>query len=197
MERLFGYIDQTKDLVLAGSISSGKEALDTAEIHVYVDSDLAGSEDCVQSTSGCFVTLKTKAGDVPLDFFSCKQSSTSHSSCEAETVAMSRALREKALPIQTFWEKVLGRVVVVRVWEDNDACLRNVKAGWSTAMRHMAKHHKTSLAICHEMSSIPGIDVGRVDTKEQRADPMTKGLDPAAHRHGLELLGLVPNTDNK
>eukprot|EP00969_Alexandrium_andersonii_P224666 9922154-Alexandrium_andersonii.AAC.1 len=58
----------------------------------------------------------------PLTFVSQKQKSVSHSTPEAEIVAMDHVLRTMLLPSLTLWGTLLGRKVAAYVCEDNRAC---------------------------------------------------------------------------
>ena len=61
--------------------------------------------------------------DVPLEWYSKKQTATSHSTTEAELVSASKMLREHLLPQQIFWEAMLGRPAEAQLYEDNQSTI--------------------------------------------------------------------------
>ena len=73
----------------------------------------------------------------PLSVICKKQTSKSNGTTEAETVALSHALRQEALPTQQLWELLLGREVEFRVFEDNAGIIKVVKNGYGPALRHL------------------------------------------------------------
>eukprot|EP00969_Alexandrium_andersonii_P041265 1808748-Alexandrium_andersonii.AAC.1 len=65
----------------------------------------------------------------PLTFVSQKQRSVSHSTPEAEIVAVDHVLRAMLLPSLTLRETLLGRKVAAYVCEDNQAFFRLLNQG--------------------------------------------------------------------
>ena len=88
--------DEPKDLYLA----------------LFTDSDLAGDRRDMKSTSGVFLALVGPNTFFPLGSMSKKQTAVSHSSTEAELVAMDVAVREEGIPAlglwTTFWDASLS-----------------------------------------------------------------------------------------
>ena len=81
--------------------------IDNVVLHAYPDADLCGTFDTTRATSGGFVELIGLNTFFPLDWFSKRQSATSHSTAEAELVAASKMLRESLIPIQSLWSLLL------------------------------------------------------------------------------------------
>ena len=82
--------------------------LDNVVLHGYPDADLAGTYDCTRATSGGFLELVGDNTFFPLDWFSKRQTATSHSTTEAELVSASKMLREHLIPLQSLWSVMLG-----------------------------------------------------------------------------------------
>eukprot|EP00969_Alexandrium_andersonii_P257417 11380407-Alexandrium_andersonii.AAC.1 len=53
-----------------------------------------------------------------------KQTAVSHSTPEAEIVALDHTLRTLAIPASMLWDRILGREVTVTLGEDNQACIQ-------------------------------------------------------------------------
>ena len=45
---------------------------------------------------------------------------------------------------------MLGRPLVARVYEDNQAAIAVAKSGFSSALRHLAKHQRLNLGFLHD-----------------------------------------------
>ena len=80
----------------------------------------------------------------PLAAISKKQTCVSHSTPEAELVALDAALRTEGLPALDLWETILGRRVKLVVEEDNQAALQVVTTGKNPNMRHMSQSRSTT-----------------------------------------------------
>ena len=80
---------------------------------------MCGTFDTSRATSGGFVELIGVKSFFPLDWFSKRQSATSHSTTEAELVAASKMLRESLVPLQSLWSLMLQRPIDAVLHEDN------------------------------------------------------------------------------
>ena len=60
-----------------------KIGIDNVVLHAYPDADLCGAFDTSRSTSGGFLELVGDNSYFPLDWFSKRQTATSHSTTEA------------------------------------------------------------------------------------------------------------------
>eukprot|EP00971_Amphidinium_carterae_P350573 6491627-Amphidinium_carterae.3 len=129
--------------------------------------DLAGHGTVTsKSTSGMLVMLQTTLGNktalFPLSWSSHKQASTSSSTSEAETVAMSTCLRSIALPLQHFLFACLALGVDITMFQDNTAAQQVVVKGYSGKMRSLLRTQR--------------ISIGGVKSTDQLADIFTKPL---------------------
>ena len=94
---------------------------DTGNIRLegFPGADLCGTFDTTKSTSGGFFALVRDNGTfVQLDWFSKKQTATSHSTTEAEMVALPKILREVLVPQIGLWKLLMGRTVMSVIHED-------------------------------------------------------------------------------
>ena len=149
LRHLYSYLNPTAHIKLHGQVDNMD--IDNVVIHVYPDDDLCGTFDTTRATSGGFVELIGLKTFFPLDWFSKRQSATSHSTTEAELVAASKMLRESLIPIQSLWSLLLQRKVVSVIHEDNMSTITVVNAGYSPQLRHLQKHHRSSLGDVHEL----------------------------------------------
>ena len=162
-------------------------------IHCYPDADLAGTFDTTKATSGGFVEVTGPNSFFPLDWYSQRQTNTAHSTTDAELVSLSKMLRESLVPIQSLWSTLLQRPVKAILHEDNTATITVVNAGCSPQLRYMAKHHRISLGLVHELiSSHDDIELVHVETNLQKGDLMTKGLQRPKHDPAMDMVGLYP-----
>ena len=58
-----------------------------------------------------------------------RQTSTSLSITESEVVSLAHSLYQEGLPALQLWELLLGRSVILRVLEDNQATILGVRKG--------------------------------------------------------------------
>ena len=104
----------------------------------------------------------------------CKsQTAVSHSSTEAETIALDHVLRTEGIPLHSLLQHIVGSVQFVRdaavekspqlymyVLEDNEAAIKIVLKKRSMALRHVFRTHRVALDwlydlphcqfLCHE-----------------------------------------------
>ena len=77
----------------------------------------------------------------PLGPFCKKQTRASHSSTEAEIVALDKVLFKEGYPALDLWDIIFdgicGKPVEMEVFEDNQAASRVVKTGKSQELRHV------------------------------------------------------------
>ena len=94
----------------------------------------------------------------------------------------------------SLWEQLLGRKVVLKVREDNQATIRVVKNGYSPKLRHIQRTHKVNLGSICEIFENEACEISYVATDEQAADIFTKCLEPIKWDNALELLGMSPHS---
>ena len=143
LHRLMSYVNSTIDLHLCGWVG---DDMAEWELVLYADADFAGCVETARSTSGVFLCIRGPNTFFPLNSCSKRQTCVSHSTPEAEVVAFDLALRTEGIPGATLWEVLLGRPMVVRVLEDNDACIKMLRSGDSAAMKHLAARTASTFA---------------------------------------------------
>ena len=187
---LFSYIDNSKNKCLHAQMDTND--LNDLVIHCYPDADLAGTFDTTKATSGGFVEIVGANSFFPLDWYSKRQTNTAHSTTDAELVSLSKMLRESLVSIQSLWSTLLQRPVKAVLHQDNTATITVVNAGYSPQLRYMAKHHRISLGLVHELCEHDDIDLVHVETNKQKGDLLTKGLQRPKHDPAMEMVALYP-----
>ena len=109
--RLISYIHATYDWALTNIV--GNKAHE-CKIAVFVDSNFAGDLKDSKSTSGCFIALVGSSTFVPITWFCKKQTAVSHSSSEAEVIALDAGMRIEGVPSLVLWEQVLEVVSPIK-----------------------------------------------------------------------------------
>ena len=104
-----------------------------------------------KSTSGVFSALVGPQTFFPLGWASRKQTCASHSSVEAEVVALEAAIRVEGIPCLDLWERILGRTPEVTLYEDNQAAATIVKTGKYPKLRHVQRLHGVCISWLHEL----------------------------------------------
>ena len=99
--RLVCYINSTVDYTLKGYINDSPDDL---YLRLYADADFAGCKKTAKSTSGVYLCLCGPNSWMPLAAISKRQGCVSHSTPEAELVAVDLALRAEGLPALVIWE---------------------------------------------------------------------------------------------
>jgi hypothetical protein len=156
------------------------------QLNCYVDADFArlwhieDDQDpvCVKSRTGYVLTL----GNCPLIWVSKLQSEVALSTTEAEYIALSQAMRD-LLPMRALLQEVATVMnltsskpvkVLSKVFEDNNGALTlAIAPKINPRTKHIAvKYHHFREHIGVEK----GIEIVKIDTKDQLADAFTKGL---------------------
>ena len=190
LHRLISYIDCTKTLCLKGYVG---DSADKVRLTLWTDADLAGCRKTRRSPSGVFIALTGPNTWFPLNAISKKQTSVSHSTPEAELVALDHGVRAEGLPALDLWEVILGRSVVLDVKEDNQAALIIATSGKNPNIRHMSRTHGVCCAGLHEiLTRNPGTILAEYcTTGGMAADVFTKPFTEAGKwRRALDLVGM-------
>ena len=74
---------------------------------LFSDASFAGDLEDSKSTSGAYLILVGPRTYVPISWFCKKQGAVSHSSSEAEVIALEACARLEGIPALIFWEQVL------------------------------------------------------------------------------------------
>ena len=197
LHRIFSYLAANTDIALVSEVCTGDEALDAIVVIGYPDADHAGDPCTARSTSGNLSEVAAMPDNAGVSAWTAlttwtskRQSCVSHSSTESELVSADRLMREILLPQMDLWSRMLGREVVAILREDNQACIRLLRTGYSAQLRHVAKTHRVNLAFVSECIRNNNVLMEYCDTKVQKADFLTKGLDRMKLQVALELVGL-------
>ena len=110
----------------------------------------------------------------PLGSISKKQTSVSHSTDEAEIVAMNLAVRTEGLPALELWEFIFGRKFTLDLFEDNQATSRIVTTGRAPRLKHIHGTHAVSIAWLHERHINADLILKDCSTTFTSADIFTK-----------------------
>ena len=108
LHRLISYLHHTSDWTQVCWVGDHP---DDCNVAVFVDAGFAGDIHDSKSTTGAFVVLIGPHTFVPLTWICKKHGCVSHSSTEAEAVALEASVRTEGLPVLTLWEciqEVLG-----------------------------------------------------------------------------------------
>ena len=167
------------------------EDLDSCVLVLSPDADLAGDMETSKSTSGMFLELRSADGTRhwPLSWRSRKQGPTASSTCEAEYISLSTAMKLEGLPMQDLFSRALGREVTLEAREDNTQCIAAVKNGYSAALRHLPRTERIALSVCHELFiENEGTYVLKYEpSEEHRGDIFTKKLSPMSFERAVEM----------
>lgn len=191
--RAMTYLDSTVDYSLVGVLAPGDE--EGLTVDVFPDTDWNGDACTTRSTNGCFVELRCDSSDHswPVSWYAKKQTATSSSSAEAETIGLSVALRTEALPIQQLVEDPLGHSVTVRLRVDNTQAIAAAKRWYSKKLRYRARTHRVSIGLLHECTEDPTMNIllEYLQSARQKEDIFTKALLPAPFAEARERIGVV------
>lgn len=155
-------------------------------LDLYADADFAGlwgaekptDSTVAKSRTGYLVTL----GEVPVLWASKLQTEISLSTCEAEYIALSTAMKA-LLPIRNLFQSLAAVLdidhdevtKVCAVFEDNNAALKLAAAQFPN-MSPRTKHIAVKYHWFKEHLVEGEIEMRPIDTKLQKADIFTKGL---------------------
>ena len=109
LHRLVCYIHSTLHVRMVGWVGDRLEQL---QPHMFADADFAGCVTTQRSTSGLFLCIRGPNSCFPIAGVSKRQSCVSHSTPEAEAVAMDFGLRHTGLPSLELWERLLPHAPV-------------------------------------------------------------------------------------
>jgi hypothetical protein len=190
LHRLVCYINSTVDLTLKGYINDKPEDL---YLRLYADADFAGCKKTSRSTSGVFLCLCGPNSWFPIAATSKRQGCVSHSTPEAELVAVDLAMRAEGLPALIIFEKIFGRPIRLVFEEDNQAAISVMKSGYSPALKHMGRTHRVCLKWISERIAEKQVEVNYCLSADQVADIFTKPFtEPAKWRPAIEAIKVTP-----
>ncbi|MCP4377402.1 MAG: Ty1/Copia family ribonuclease HI [bacterium] len=191
--RLVCYINTTKHLRMIGWV--GDPAANT-RLHLFADADFAGCLETQRSTSGVHLALRGPRTCFPLAGQSKRQTCVSHSTPEAELVAMDFALRGTGIPALILWNRLLsGSNNSLMVHEDNQAMIQVMKSGKNPTMRHLGRTHRVSVAFLSERFAAGDVELCYETSSKMAADIYTKAFtDALKWKVVSELINLLDPT---
>ena len=161
------------------------------DLNLYGDADFAGDRPSYKSTSGMVMYALGPRTSFPIAAKSVKQSCRSHSTPEAEIVAMNAALRTIGLPALDLWDTILAKKAKVHFQEDNETAIIVAETGRNPTMRHIGRTHGVQIGWIHETFKRGTAVLHYVPTDKQRADIFTKMFrDVAKWDHAVKLIGM-------
>ena len=104
LHRLISYMHHRKEIAQACRVG---DTPDKCRIVFFADASFAGDLRDAKSTSGAYLVFIGPNTFVQLSWMCKKQGAVSHSSSEAEVIALDAALRLEGLPALILWEVVI------------------------------------------------------------------------------------------
>lgn len=169
---------------LAGTVDLGLLYGQTQELTGYTDSDFAGDKIARKSTSGMVFTMNGAA----VSWSSKLQTVVATSTCEAEMIAASAAVKE-GLYISKVMADITGSYNPTLIYGDNQAALalmKNVCAG----AQNRTKHFDVALNFARYRVMLGDTVMRYIATGKMVADVMTKQVPGPAFRKHRDALGV-------
>ena len=94
--------------------------------------------------------------------------------------------------MQVSFETILNRPIHLVCQQDNASVIQIVHGGYSAKLRHLKKVHKLNLSALYGAFDLPDVILQYVKSASQRADPLTKALEPCKWAAALDLLHIRP-----
>ena len=168
------------------------------KLAVYSDASFAGDTGCSKSTTGGVLCLVGDKTFVPLNWICKKQGAVSHSSTEAEIIALDAVLRVEGVPC-------------LNLWSDNVECIHPVKRIFRKAeTRNESAYGRYDLISFEYMDWVPpslpplrdnGVQLVFVEDNDAVLKMCVKArypnlkYCPRTHRVDLDWLFLLIKTD--
>ena len=148
------------------------------EQHYSSDADFVGCVQTQRSITGSFGMNLGPSSCFPIVMLSNRQTCVSHTTPEAELVAMDTTLRVIAEPSHIMWD-TMSHAIEPTVFGDNEAMLQVTKA----SMNPIARTHGVSVAWLHEVYKSGACTFTCKETNSMASDIFTKpfALPPPPH----------------
>ena len=79
----------------------------------------------------------------------------------------------------------------MKVYEDNESCIKIVKHGYSPALRYLDKTQRVDIGWLHEVFHRDELaELHPEPTEAMKADIFTKAIAPCHWQHALQLIGV-------
>ena len=179
LHRLYAYLKGSKNLGLMFPSRS------TDNIQGMVDSDWGNCPDTSRSTGGWIFTL----GGSPISWSSKRQPTVALSSCEAEYMAASEATKEAIWIrnlVREFKLPIFNNLTIPLAIDNNSAMKLSKNPEFHARTKHIAMRHH----FIREKVASEEVAVTRVDTKDNLADTLTKGLPRPRLQDLIERMGM-------
>ena len=107
---------------------------------------------------------------------------------------MAHSLFLEALPMMSTWDwlvkPVTGQPIKLKIFEDNQAAIIIVEAGFSTKLCHISRTHGVNItSIKNEVDKLD-VALLKIGTEKQAADIFTKGVEPQKWGAAIDVLGI-------
>ena len=179
LKRVYRYLQDTKDYKL---VYHGGHR-DHIKLEMYADADWAGDKETRKSTSGYVALLNGTA----ISWSSKRQTSVAQSSCEAEYIAASEAVKE-AVWIGRFLEELhQTRIYPIPLYCDNQGAIALAK---NPENHQRTKHIDVRYHYIREKEEDGTIAIKYLPTDQMVADGFTKSLSSARQSGFVKHLGL-------
>ena len=152
-------------------------------IETFSDSDFASDTEQCKSTTGNITLINGS----PISWNSNKQSTIALSTTEAETIALTSAVRNALYLNKIFSDLKLNVKLPLKIFGDNNAANSIVSNNINS---NRTKHMTVKYAFIKSLIDSKQIQIHRVDSAENRADILTKALPKVAisiHKSNLNL----------
>lgn len=183
LDRIWKYLNKFPSIGLSYNCSE----IDS-QILGYTDADWGGDTISRKSTSGYLFQLKNNI----ISWLSMQQKTIALSSCEAEYMALKEAIKESIYlnNLLTFYNKLLHINLsseIPKLLTDSESAM---KLANNPEFHKRTKHIDITYHFIRETIKDKNIQLHYVNTKVQKADGFTKGLDTIKHKSFLQSLNL-------
>lgn len=186
LERLFGYIEHTAELVLEQAVHPG----DFSQLAVvgHMDADHGGDLVTTKARSGWAISLDGPRSHALTGWSTKTQTGTGKSTGDNEVTAISDAVSTNMESTRCCLEQVMARTVLLIGRTDADAALGAIRKGYSRKMSYLRRTQRVSIGFLHDFWSDPHSILSKVASKSNDSDVLTKSLDKHDHwRHSWAL----------
>ena len=170
---------------LAGTKTLGLKFQGQVEVKAYTDADFAGDKIARKSTSGLAILMNGAA----ISWASKLQATVATSTCEAELIASSFAVKE-CLYVSKLLADITGVYAAIDLFGDNQAALKLMKNVYAGA-QNRTKHIDVAYNFARHRVMVGDVRMHYIGTNDMVADVFTKQVSGPAFRKHRESLGLT------
>lgn len=125
-----------------------------------------------------------------LNWWSRLQGSTARSTPDAEVTALDDSTFAGGLPLLTFFEYLTGTEIPFDALTDNEGARQVTESGASKRLAYMKRTQRVSIGALYECYQHPTRTIGRIESKKNGSDILTKPLDHQDHWTCMLRIGL-------